>query len=278
MIADMKSNLFSNFSPTPSESTKFSQIQSEITGNDEQIDDYNNIDDENNYDQNKIQIDDEKDEILEASEPKVEELPQLNDSDEDREDFDDGEEKTNKIIQEESIIEQEAIMKNVTFGGNISEAMNIEDKKIIGDKIDQDLARYNTIERIKDYLESEIGNEVLSKAHPVLKEFGDDILYENNIPSVIEKLNGILSEEEIAQYLHFFASWIFFENEQERINKKNNTNMVENKAKETLKDPVDLYAASFRDLPNSEAENNIFKNHPNQAAGFDATAKFGFQH
>lgn len=214
---------------------------------------------------------------LKASEPKVEELPDISkEEEEDRDDFDaEDAEVAEQKAEDETLIKEEAQMKSVTFGGNIAEVMNVEKEKVQGEKIDQDLSRYNTIERIKDYLEQEIGKEMLDKAHPILKEFGDEILYESNIPLVIDKLDGILSEEEVVQYLHFFATLVFFENEQDKIMKKKKEKTQKKPEKENK---PDFNAKSFKDIDMDEGdETNIFKKYANQNPSFDMTATFGFQ-
>lgn len=125
---------------------------------------------------------------LKRCEPKV--LPEITkEEEEDREDID--VEVPTDNTQDIEDEEQDQI-KSVTFGGGISDIMQLDEGVFVGEKIDEDLTKYNNIERIKDYLENEIGRDVLDKAHPILKEFGDDILYENNIPDVIEKLGGIM--------------------------------------------------------------------------------------
>ena len=209
---------------------------------------------------------------LKASEPKVEELPDIsNDDKDDREDFDFIEaEETKRKAEKAYENVSEAQMKNLTFGGGVGIQLSGENK-VIGEKIDEDLTRYNTIERVRDYLEQEIGEEILAKAHPILKEFGDDILYENNIPLVIRKLEGILSRDEVMQYLHFFATLIFFEMEAERIAKKKMINNSEIKSKP---EPVNLQ--SFKDIDMSIGNpENVFKNVPIQSQSYFTTAKFG---
>lgn len=228
----------------------------------------------------------EEEDELKASEPKVSQLPEISqEEEEDREDLD-GDLGVNTEKDEE--IKREAEMKSLTFGGNITEVMNTEGKKIIGEKIDEDLSRYNSIERIKEYLTDEIGQDLLNKAHPILKEFGDDILYENNIPLVIDQLDGILSEEEVVRYLHFFATLIFFENEQEKINKrkqKKPAKVVEvdddddfkNVKKLSQKSKPNFAIATFKGTPKDDSDNedNIFKNYADQNPSFDMTANFG---
>ena len=213
---------------------------------------------------------------LKSSEPKVVELPDdkndQNDDKDDRDDFDYNEaEEAKKYAVKETDHIIEAQMKNLTFGGGIDKMMNNENNKIVGEKIDEDLTRYNTIERVRDYLEQEIGEEILSKAHPILKEFGDDILYENNIPLVIRKLEGILSRDEVMQYLHFFATLIFFEMEAERIARKRMESAMEAKPKQEK-----INIQSFRDINMNESKpENVFKNVPNQSLSYFTTAKFG---
>ena len=224
-------------------------------------------------------------------------LPDVS-QEEDREDFNLEETEISKIIEENKSNldlpdpEMEKQMKNCTFGGEIAEVMKDSETLFVGEKIDEDLKTYNTFERIKDYLELEIGLEVLSKAHPILKEFGDDILYENNIPLVIEKLKGIVSEEEVVKYLHFFATLVFFENQQEILKKKKNEELkvekvIEIKNEEKTEEPQpikisnqktkpDFNVQSFKDKPEEEEEvENIFKKYSNQSPDFDATANFG---
>ena len=252
MINDMKSNLFFD---SPAEDSTELESQNE---NDEYVTESEDVENE-----------------LVASEPKLKNLPSITkDDEEDRDDFEYSEaEKADDVAEEQTNIKEQAIMKNATFGGNITEVMDPSNKKIIGDKIDDDLGKYNSTDRIKLYLEEEIGQELLSKAHPILKEFGDDILYENNIPLVVDKLQGILSENEVVKYLHFFATWIFFENEQERIKeRKNNKGKKEEKPAQ-----IDFNAATFKSAAQDAEEDNIFKKLPEGKEPFDmtATASFG---
>mmetsp|Transcript_38722 Transcript_38722/g.38271 ORF Transcript_38722/g.38271 Transcript_38722/m.38271 type:complete len:271 (+) Transcript_38722:568-1380(+) len=175
--------------------------------------------------------------------------------------------------------EIEKQMKSCTFGGDIAEVMKQEESKYIGEKIDHDLETYNTFDRIKEYLEEEIGEEILTKAHPILKEFGDDILYEKNIPKVVEKLSGIVKEDEVIKYLHFFATLIFFENQKESLSqgkdKKDEQERPQSKKISNQKTKPSFNVQSFKDKPEDEEVDNIFKNYSNQNPAFDATANFG---
>lgn len=178
---------------------------------------------------------------------------------------------------------------NCTFGEDVVGAINSDESNFVGEKIDQDLSRYDNIERIKEYLENEIGKDILSKAHPILREFGDDILYENNIPNVIQKLKGIVSEDEVVKYLHFFATLIFFENQADNLKdkiKKDTLPQKEDKKEEkreskkisNQRTKPDFAFQSFKDQPKEEEEvDNIFKKYSNQNPNFDVTANFGFK-
>lgn len=46
---------------------------------------------------------------------------------------------------------------------------------------DVDMSKLSSVERIREYLESEIGSDLLKKVHPIIKNFGDDILFMDKI-------------------------------------------------------------------------------------------------
>ena len=54
--------------------------------------------------------------------------------------------------------------------------------------------KLNNISSIRDYLEEEIGQDRLYQAYPILRDFGDDILFEEKTPELVKKLSGILTE------------------------------------------------------------------------------------
>jgi hypothetical protein len=93
---------------------------------------------------------------------------------------------------------------DATFGGEAVEG-------IVGNKVDEDMSRYTTLEDIRNYLKTELGEEKLTSALPFIIEFGDDILYEKNMPAVYKKLEDILTKAEIKKYLHFFANLAYYE-------------------------------------------------------------------
>lgn len=60
-----------------------------------------------------------------------------------------------------------------------------------------DMSKLGSIEKIREYLESELGPHLLIKVYPIIKAFGDDILFMDKIPSLKEKLSHLLSGEKV---------------------------------------------------------------------------------
>ena len=69
--------------------------------------------------------------------------------------------------------------------------------------------KLGSIASIRDYLEAEIGQERLYQAYPILRDFGDDILFEEKAEVLVQKLSHILSRAEVKQYQNFFALLVF---------------------------------------------------------------------
>ena len=58
-----------------------------------------------------------------------------------------------------------------------------KDFTFVDGEIAPDLAsKMQSIEHIREYLEQELGEETLMQAYPVLRDFGDDILFEEKTP------------------------------------------------------------------------------------------------
>ena len=53
----------------------------------------------------------------------------------------------------------------------------------MGKKVEEgpDMSKLDTVEKIRDYLESELGVDILMKVYPIIKSFGDDILFMDKI-------------------------------------------------------------------------------------------------
>ena len=78
-------------------------------------------------------------------------------------------------------------LKDFTFVGD-SNLMGARPKRSKPSKLD-------SIATIRDYLETELGQDRLYQAYPVLRDFGDDILFEEKTQELIEKLEFVMTEE-----------------------------------------------------------------------------------
>ena len=81
---------------------------------------------------------------------------------------------------------------------------------------DADLSKLSSVERIREYLEEEIGIDLLLKIHPVLKSFGDDILLAEKMVELKQSLKPYLSGDKVDRYHQYFATLIFYELEMEK--------------------------------------------------------------
>ena len=73
----------------------------------------------------------------------------------------------------------------------------------------------HSIENVREYLESEIGEEKLLKVYPRLLDIGDDIFVEDNL--LQEVLADLMTEQEVAKYAGFFATLVFYEKQTEQM-------------------------------------------------------------
>ena len=69
--------------------------------------------------------------------------------------------------------------------------------------------KLGSIASIRDFLEDELGQERLYQAYPVLRDFGDDILFEEKSDDLVAKLSHVLTKAEVKKYQNFFALLIF---------------------------------------------------------------------
>ena len=95
-------------------------------------------------------------------------------------------------------------MKDFTFVGGGSNALQAAAPKKKAEPKSLD-----SITAIRDYLEAELGQDRLFAAYPVLRDFGDDILFEEKTADLIAKLEFVMSEAEVLKYRNFFALLIF---------------------------------------------------------------------
>ena len=82
---------------------------------------------------------------------------------------------------------------SATFGGL--------ERTAVGSKVDEDLAKVETLDKVVSYLKSEIGEDLFEKAAPVLVKHVDNLLYEENVNLVIDALSGILDKPQINKYV-----------------------------------------------------------------------------
>ena len=69
------------------------------------------------------------------------------------------------------------------------------------------MTKFETFEKLKDYLSDELGATKIEQASPILDTLVHEILYEEHLPTVHDKLAGVLSKREINQYLHHLATY-----------------------------------------------------------------------
>mmetsp|Transcript_26906 Transcript_26906/g.41002 ORF Transcript_26906/g.41002 Transcript_26906/m.41002 type:complete len:160 (+) Transcript_26906:3487-3966(+) len=79
-------------------------------------------------------------------------------------------------------------------------------------------SRLGSIEQIREYLEGEIGIDLLMKVYPIITEFGDDILFADKVPELKDQVSHLLSESQVDRYLIYFSTLVFYELELEKSN------------------------------------------------------------
>lgn len=57
----------------------------------------------------------------------------------------------------------------------------------------EQISKFTSVEQYRDFLEKELGEEKLMKAYPILKEFGDNILFFEKTTELERILSGVLS-------------------------------------------------------------------------------------
>ena len=84
------------------------------------------------------------------------------------------------------------------------------------DRAPVDMSKLDTIEKIRDYLERELGVDTFLQVYPIIKECGDDILFIDKIGELKESLKHILPPE-VVERLHIqFSTLVFYELEMEK--------------------------------------------------------------
>lgn len=60
---------------------------------------------------------------------------------------------------------------------------------------DVDMSKLCSVERIREYLEQELGPDLLMKVYPIITNFGDDILFMDKIQDLKHQLKHLLTGE-----------------------------------------------------------------------------------
>jgi len=76
---------------------------------------------------------------------------------------------------------------------------------------DLDLSKLSSVEQIKEYLGSELGKDVLDKILPIIKAFGDDMLFVDKLPELKEQLAHLLPAKQVDRHHQSFATLVFYE-------------------------------------------------------------------
>ena len=80
----------------------------------------------------------------------------------------------------------------------------------------ENVDKLSSIERIRQYLESEIDKRVLEQVYPIIKSYGDDILLQDKMPELKQSLKHLISGELVDKYHQFFATYVFYQLEMEK--------------------------------------------------------------
>lgn len=78
------------------------------------------------------------------------------------------------------------------------------------------MSKLDTIEKIRDYLESELGIETFLRVYPIIKSFGDDILFTDKLSEVRASLEHLIPHETVDRLHIQFITLVFFELEMDK--------------------------------------------------------------
>ena len=79
-----------------------------------------------------------------------------------------------------------------------------------------DMSKLCSVEQIREYLESELGAPLLMKIYPIIKAFGDDILFTDKIQDLKDQLKPHLTGQQVDRYHIMFSTLVFYELEIEK--------------------------------------------------------------
>ena len=73
------------------------------------------------------------------------------------------------------------------------------------------ISKMQDIEGVRAYLEKELGDDTLMNVYPILRDFGDDILFVEKTDILCKKVSKYLTKQQVEKYQNFFAILIFYE-------------------------------------------------------------------
>jgi hypothetical protein len=82
------------------------------------------------------------------------------------------------------------------------------------------MSKLSSVEQIREYLESELGADKLKKIYPIIKSFGDDILFMDKLQDLKSQLKPYLKESQVDRYHIMFSTLVFYELEIEKANQE----------------------------------------------------------
>ena len=114
----------------------------------------------------------------------------LSDSDDDLEDD-----------EEESKVQRKDFSKRMDFTFMGSKEEQVKQKEIA--------KKIKSIQDIRKFLEDSLGQDTLYKAYPILRDFGEKILFEEYFEDLVEQLDGILERDQVRKYHNYFLLMVF---------------------------------------------------------------------
>jgi hypothetical protein len=73
----------------------------------------------------------------------------------------------------------------------------------------------DSLDKVHQHLVDQLGSAKVNKIYPVLRDFGDRILSEDNTELLIKALSPYLSRAEVRQYYPHLCQLVFFEKQAE---------------------------------------------------------------
>ena len=107
-------------------------------------------------------------------------------------------------LKQHAVVESGGNLNNFTFQGG---SLKNHDEDFV--------SKMQSIENVREYLESEIGEKKLLEIYPRLLTLGDDLFMDDYL--LQEMLADLLTEQEVHKYAAFFATLVFYEKQTEQM-------------------------------------------------------------